>query len=423
MAAVLIKSTTTEPPAHPVSLVTGVDLPFALTFVSASSILFSIAVSQITMGLALAALLLSSRRLKWPPLKAPILSVFATTVLALLLSASPVGGLPQIRKFYVFVILFLVVNTFRNLRQIQGLLVAWTAIACASASLGFAQYLARRHEAAIEGAFNYDFFLDDRVHGLAGHWMTFGGEQMIVAILVSAFVLFGAGRALRLGAAAAMLIIWVSVAIGLTRSVFLLGLPAGLTYLLWQRRRAAVLLLPAAATLTLAVAPFQVRERVLSVIHPHGDFDSNSRRVITFRTGWEMVKAHPWFGLGPEQIQPQFDRYVPADIPRPLPRGWYGHLHDIYLQYAAERGIPGLLAVLWLLLTPIKDFAHALRPGRNPRIAWFVWHGAIAVTLGIMAEGLFEHNLGDSEVLTMYLIVIGLGYVASNCMREAAECE
>jgi len=37
--------------------------------------------------------------------------------------------------------------------------------------------------------------------------------------------------------------------------------------------------------------------------------------------------------------EPQSDDCVPADVRRPLPDGWYGHLHNIYLQFAAERGI------------------------------------------------------------------------------------
>ena len=62
-----------------------------------------------------------------------------------------------------------------------------------------------------------------------------------------------------------------------------------------------------------------------------------------------MIRAHPWFGMGPEEVKLQFNNYVPADIPRPLPEGWYGHLHNIYLQYAAERGIPTMLLMLWML--------------------------------------------------------------------------
>jgi hypothetical protein len=29
-----------------------------------------------------------------------------------------------------------------------------------------------------------------------------------------------------------------------------------------------------------------------------------------------------------------------------------------------------------------------------------------------MAEGFFEYNLGDSEVLTMFLVVVACGYLA-----------
>jgi O-antigen ligase len=166
-------------------------------------------------------------------------------------------------------------------------------------------------------------------------------------------------------------------------------------------------------------APFQVRDRVVSVIHPHGELDSNTHRRVTRRTGWEMVKAHPWFGLGPEQIGPQFQRYVPPDTPRPLPAGWYGHLHNVYLQYAAERGVPGLLAVLWMIGCALRDFLRALRSGRLDRDARFLLHGAVAAILAILAEGFFEYNLGDSEVLTMFLAVIACGYTAAGARQCA----
>src|SRR5262249_43386437 len=99
--------------------------------------------------------------------------------------------------------------------------------------------------------------------------------------------------------------------------------------------------------------------------------------------------------------------------PRPLPAGFYGHLHNIYLQYAAERGIPALLAVLWLIGLLLVDCARQLRqlrPGRSQER--FVLQGAIAFTVAILIEGLFEFNLGDSEVLMMFVTVVGLAYAA-----------
>ena len=44
--------------------------------------------------------------------------------------------------------------------------------------------------------------------------------------------------------------------------------------------------------------------------------------------------------------------------------------------------------------------------------ARFLLHGGIAVILATLAEGFFEYNLGDSEVLTMFLVVVACAYRA-----------
>jgi O-antigen ligase len=91
-------------------------------------------------------------------------------------------------------------------------------------------------------------------------------------------------------------------------------------------------------------------------------------------------------------------------------------LHNIYLQYAAERGIPTMLVMMWILGKILWDFLKA-SPGQPAKSeARFVLHGGIAVILAILAEGFLEYNLGDSEVLTLFLAVVGFGYVA----RDAA---
>ena len=57
-------------------------------------------------------------------------------------------------------------------------------------------------------------------------------------------------------------------------------------------------------------------------------------------------------------------------------------------------------------------FRAILRAGRAPSQQLFVLHGTIAVTIGMLVGGLFEYNLGDSEVLMMFLSVVGLAYAA-----------
>ena len=59
------------------------------------------------------------------------------------------------------------------------------------------------------------------------------------------------------------------------------------------------------------------------------------------------------------------------------------------------------------------DFARGLRalaPGPNDRR--YLLHGGIAVVIAALVEGVAEVNLGDSEVLIMFLVVIAAGYLA-----------
>jgi putative inorganic carbon (HCO3(-)) transporter len=379
---------------------------FGLAFGSAVCILFSIAISQIFLALSIATLLLSGQQLQFPPIRLPLAAFFLITIAAVLASPDPLGGIPQIRKFFVFSILLVICSTFDRIKQVQALVFAWTGIALLSGVFGIAQFAHRRQEDN-----TYGFVLDGRITGFASHWMTFGGEEMIVLLMFASFVLFSNRRIVKVIGWPILGVLLAAVTLGMTRSIFLLGVPLGLSYLLWRRRRVLVVAAFAAVAVGVALSPRAIQERALSVLRPHDGVDSNAHRAVCRIAGWEMVKAHPWLGLGPEQIGKQFLSYVPATVPRPLPRGWYGHLHNVYLQYAAERGVFGLLSILWLIGKAAFDFLKRLRrPDLDPNTR-AVLHGAIASVIAILAAGFFEYNLGDSEVLTLFLSVIAGGYV------------
>lgn len=393
---------------------------FYLTCGSLATILFSIALSQLLMGIALVVLVISNEGIRFPPVRLPLALFFLATVIAVTVSGHPLEGMPQIRKFYVFAILLLVYSTFRTLAQIRAMVLVWAGIGFLSAVSSLVQFFHRYQQAQQEHAQTYDFYLWARTTGFASHWMTFGGEEMIVALMLAALLFFSRERTGKWFGWICLPVLCIALVLGLTRSVFLLGLPLGGVYLLWKWKRWLLVGGLVAAGIAAVMIPLPVRERVLSVVRPHGEIDSNMHRTITRRTGWEMVKAHPWFGLGPEQIKPHFNEYVPTDIPRPLPPGWYGHLHNIYLQYAAERGVPGLLMILWVIGRFFFDSLRWLRRAPEGLEARFVWYGAVAVILAVLAEGFFEYNLGDSEVLTLFLAVMGWAYSAQAVAATAS---
>ena len=199
---------------------------------------------------------------------------------------------------------------------------------------------------------------------------------------------------------------------GYTRGIWIATACAGV-YLVWFWKRRLLAALPVLLLLLLWLNPASVRTRFESMVHPAGQIDSNQHRIVCWRTGWQMVKAHPWFGVGPEMVGKQFMQYLPPDIHPPLPQGWYGHLHSVYVHYAAERGVPTMLALLWALFTILWDFGRGLRrmpAGRDDRK--FLLHGAMAVVIAVMISGISELNLGDSEVLSLFLAVTAVGYLA-----------
>jgi len=385
---------------------------------AAALIHVSIAASQISLGLGILLLLVFRHKLEFPRIWIPLALFFGWTILADLFSPDPWGGRAQIRKFFVFLFIPLIYGVFRyQFSKAYYLVVAWTAAATASGFWGLVQFVVKYQHAKQTGEDFYLAYLGRRITGFESHWMTFGALQLsVLSILLAQY--FFSSRRLPLWAYASTFVLSAAIVLGWTRSIWLATIPAVL-YLVWFWRPKMIFAVPVVFAAAFLAAPHSTRDRVTSLFQPHGDTDSNRHRVVTFRTGIAMIKAHPLLGIGPEEIARNFAAYVPKDVVRPLPTGYYGHLHNIYVQYAAERGIPGLIFIMSLIgMLGWDCFRGIIRLGRQPSQELFVLHAAVAVTIGILVGGIFEYNLGDSEVLMMFVSVIGLAYAALSPKAE-----
>ncbi|MBC7928692.1 MAG: O-antigen ligase family protein [Bryobacteraceae bacterium] len=385
-------------------------LPFVV-MAAAVAPLFSNAVSQILLGVAILLLLLQWQKAAMPPVALPLILFLGGTLLAVALSEEPRVGLPQVKKFYVFAMLPVLYTAIRSAEQVRTIYFGWVLLATGSAGWAFVQFSRKWSDTVAARQDFYLAYVGSRVTGFMSHWMTFSAEQMIVGLMLTSLLIFGAFRTRRFLWLGALCIIGASIGVAWTRSVWL-GTIAGVCYLIAAWRPGLLLLVPPLLAVIWFIAPASLQERVTSLYKPHGTSDSNEHRRITARTGVEMVRAHPWFGLGPEMPGRQFARYLPSDVTRPLPSGFYGHLHNLYLQYAAERGIPVLLVFLWLIVRVIRDFVIGARKiVVDDAFRRAALHGSVAAIIGLLVEGLFEHNLGDSEILTLFLVIVASGYV------------
>ena len=392
-----------------------------LAIAAAVTILFSIAISQVLLAIAIAVLLLSGLPLRWPRIAIPLGLFLAWTLLSLAFSPDPANGLTQVRKMIVFVTMLTVFSSVRTMSDISILVISWVGVGTYTAGVGIFQYIRIIAQAAAEHRDFYHYYLDQRITGMQDHWMTFSGQELYLLLMLIAFLLFGPVTKKRFWICIpCTILIGSALYLSWTRMAVIAAVIAG-TYLLWAWKRWAIVAIPALLIVVYFAGPASLRQRADSLIHPEAGTDSNTHRIIVWRTGWEMIKAHPILGVGPEEITKEkvFFAYMPKDIPLPLPPGFYQHLHSIYIQYAAERGIPAALFLTGALLMALFDFRRALKalpPGRSDQRFLLYW--ASATVIGTMVVGISDVNLGLTDELTMFLVVMCLGYTASHAAKR-----
>ena len=108
-------------------------LAFGCSFGAVLATMFSISLSQALLGIGVLLLLACRLPLRFPPVGWPLALFLGGTFLSLALSPEPAAGLPQIRKFFVFLTLLLVASTFNRLQQARWLSYTWILAGVASA--------------------------------------------------------------------------------------------------------------------------------------------------------------------------------------------------------------------------------------------------------------------------------------------------
>ena len=393
---------------------------FTFAFVSSAALLVSIAVSHICLVIALMLLLASKTRLRMPPVAWPLAGFLGWTVLSILASDDPASGWPQIKKFFVFTILLVIYSLFPKTDQARRLLEAWFVCTLFASLWSIVQFVQIWMAANSEGRDFYQSYVGHRISGFFSHWVTFSEVTLIVFLVLLSYLMFSAAGAQRTRAIwfGCGIIFGASLVLSFTRSVWLALAVAG-SYLVWRWKPKLLLAGPGLIIVALVFAPPATRQRLESIVSP----SQNPERVVMWRTGWEMIQAHPWLGVGSEQVRPRFREFLPDDV-QELPLGYYGHLHSIYVHYAAERGVPAVFMLLWLMAVVLRDHLRALRKlrwGRSDQR--FVLHAVIAATVGVLVAGCFDLTLGDSEVLGVFLTMVALGYSTVDQVERQARAD
>jgi O-antigen ligase len=417
----------------------------------AATIPVSIFAAEVALGLGAAVLAVRLLRreihLATTPLDAPLLAYAVWTLMSASFAADPAAAHEDAKELVLFILFYLAVSTLTRRRAREGVISALFMGGLALAALVTLQY----------HALGYDS-LNRRPGGFLGHYMSSSGVLMGVVVtaasrlalgrlerprlrdawLVGALVtavaavaalgvvapgagvlptrlfvagLAAAGAAVALSdrasvRAAAALLPWVAVPLGAwalvvsqTRNAWI-GVVAGLGLVAVVRTPRLLWGLAAVLAALLLVRPTAVSSR-LTVSDA-----STVDRYYMWQAGVDMVLDKPVFGQGPGMILAVYPQYRWPEAPNPTTP----HLHNNALQIAATRGLPGLAFFTWWVLVAL---ATALAEARRAKVESSAGWPAVAALGGLVAflvAGLFEYNLGDSEVLMLALLLTSLPF-------------
>ncbi|HEV7904857.1 MAG TPA: O-antigen ligase family protein [Pyrinomonadaceae bacterium] len=264
---------------------------------------------------------------------------------------------------------------------------------------------------------------DERASGFYGHYTTYAEVlQLIGSLAVGLFIAqrrrrsWHSWQGVLLAAACAG--IGAALLLTVTRASwlsFLLSVVVMSLVGVGSRRAALVVALGALLVVPLGLYVLQQKRGV-------GFFDrkdgSISWRTTVYREGFELFVREPrhvFVGVGMDSLKRHWREWGLFDGGR-LP---VGHMHSTPLQLALERGLPALLA--WLAVV----FLYA-------RMLWRLWRapvpddwrerglvlGALGGLTGFFASGLVHYNLGDSEVVMVFYLIMGLALALERFARQ-----
>ena len=127
-----------------------------------------------------------------------------------------------------------------------------------------------------------------------------------------------------------------------------------------------------------------------------------------WQAGLDMIMDKPIFGQGTGMILSVYPRFRWQGAPNPNAP----HLHNNFIQIAAERGLPCLVFLCWWLFLLGREAWRVRSTSRYGPLVLAV----LAVTL---SSGMFEYTLGDSEILMLVLLLSALPFSTRSYSKEA----
>ena len=355
-----------------------------------------------------------------PPLLWPMVAMLGILALSLLRAPSYREGLPELLKWVQVLALYLAVVALLPRQRAGWLAGALLVAGVMQALLGLYQFLT---QTGPEPFILLGRFM--RAYGAFRQPNPYAGYLGLVAPLAISLALWAwAGRqrtplTLRVAVTVAAIVISAGLLASWSRGAWLaFGAAVAVVVLAHTRRAApAVILLAALAALVLFVfgganlLPTSVAGRLGELREYVGLIDvartevtdanfSVIERLAHWQAALDMWRDHLWLGVGAGNYAVVYQAY---NLPR-----WYealGHAHNVYLNFAAEAGLLGLLAYLWLWLASLWQAVRAAAAG--DRFTAAIGAGVLGALVAATVHNFFD-NLWVQHIYLTLALLLGL---------------
>jgi O-antigen ligase len=326
----------------------------------------------------------------------PLAVYAALSLIASAASVNPGISFHDSRELLLFLIIPIVFTGFTRDRDIKIAMAALLLSALVSILYSFFCFFVR-------------YTPGDRIAGFMGHYMTQAGLLVLFSSLALSMFLFTRKKT-RFAWGGMFILAVIALVLTLTRSAWIGILVAGCVILFMYKPK-TLILVPIVAGLFFIISPKPIKNRALTIFKRRSY--SNMERLEYIHAGIQIIKDYPLFGTGPDTVDMVFQdpKYGLSESAKRNV-----HLHNNFLQIAAERGIFSFLAwmtfVVWTLVSLIK-----VTKNKDPSLRSLAV-GALAGFLALLAAGLFEYNFGDSEILVLILFIITIPFVQEKIIKK-----
>lgn len=181
----------------------------------------------------------------------------------------------------------------------------------------------------------------------------------------------------------------------------------GIYWLLQERRKGRALVLVLAALIVGAfLAPERYRERISTLADYQTDV-SLASRFQEARAALMMIRDHPFFGVGFENMPDNYARYVTPEVGKEVRAA-----HNLYLNLAADIGLIGFAVFAWIIVISWRSLR---RVGKESPPGDWLGYAARMISLGFvgyLAASLFVSNLLEKELWIILAAGTVLGGIA-----------